>query len=149
MNFNHLNQTEIMIFFRLGLLSLTLILASSCATLERLVPNESAEVENQAQEQELPASVKPISENELKKRESNLQTKHNSASKEEIFELKEQILSLEAQLLRQEKAFAELQDQWTTNFSLMEKAVSETLRENQQLIAELQQSVEAMPNTMA
>ncbi|MEK9764709.1 MAG: hypothetical protein VW729_18655, partial [Deltaproteobacteria bacterium] len=49
---------------------------------------------------------------------------------------------------RQEKAFAELQDQWTTNFSLMEKAVSETLRENQQLIAELQQSVEAM-NTMA
>tara|TARA_X000000950_G_scaffold50755_1_gene59776 strand:- start:8186 stop:9391 length:1206 start_codon:yes stop_codon:yes gene_type:complete len=138
-----------MIFFRLGLLSLTLILASSCATLERLVPNESAEVENQAQEQELPASVKPISENELKKRESNLQTKHNSASKEEIFELKEQILSLEAQLLRQEKAFAELQDQWTTNFSLMEKAVSETLRENQQLIVELQQSVEAMPNTMA
>ena len=138
-----------MIFFRLGLLSLTLILASSCATLERLVPNESAEVENQAQEQELPASVKPISENELKKRESNLQTKHNSASKEENVELKEQILSLEAQLLRQEKAFAELQDQWTTNFSLMEKAVSETLRENQQLIAELQQSVEAMPNTMA
>ena len=138
-----------MIFFRLGLLSLTLILASSCATLERLVPNESAEVENQAQEQELPASVKPISENELKKRESNLQTKHNSASKEENVELKEQILSLETQLLRQEKAFAELQDQWTTNFSLMEKAVSETLRENQQLIAELQQSVEAMPNTMA
>ena len=138
-----------MIFFRLGLLGLTLILASSCATLERLVPNESAEVENQALEQELPASVKPISENELKKRESTLQAKQNSASKEENAELKEQILSLEAQLLRQEKAFAELQDQWTTNFSLMEKAVSETLRENQQLIAELQQSVEAMPNTMA
>ena len=130
-----------MIFFRLGLLGLTLILASSCATLERLVPNESAEVENQALEQELPASVKPISENELKKRESTLQAKQNSASKEENAELKEQILSLEAQLLRQEKAFAELQDQWTTNFSLMEKAVSETLRENQQLIAELQQSV--------
>jgi len=138
-----------MIFFRLGLLGLTLILASSCATLERLVPNESAEVENQALEQELPASVKPISENELKKRESTLQAKQNSASKEENAELKEQILSLEAQLLRQEKAFAELQDQWTTNFSLMEKAVSETLRENQQLIAELQQSVEAMPNIMA
>ncbi|MDG2198232.1 MAG: tetratricopeptide repeat protein [SAR324 cluster bacterium] len=137
-----------MIFSRLGLLGLTVILASSCATLERLVPNESAEDKNQAQELELPASVKLISENELKKRESNLQAKQNATSKEQNTELKKKILSLEAQLLRQEKAFAELQGQWTTNFSLMEKAVSETLRENQQLIAELQQSVEAMPNTM-
>jgi tol-pal system protein YbgF len=138
-----------MIFPRFSLLGLAVILASSCATLERLVPNEQAEVENQAQEQALPDSVTPISKNELKERELNLQAKQNSASKEENAELKEQILSLEAQLLRQEKAFAELQDQWTTNFSLMEKAVAETLRENQQLIAELQQSVEAMPNTMA
>ena len=137
-----------MIFSRLGLLGLTVILASSCATLERLVPNESAEDKNQAQDLELPASVKPISENELKKRESNLQAKQNSTSKEEYTELKKKILRLEAQLLRQEKAFAELQGQWTTNFSLMEKAVSETLRENQQLIAELQQSVEAMAITM-
>ena len=72
-----------MIFSRLGLLGLTVILASSCATLERLVPNESAEDKNQAQDLELPASVKPISENELKKRESNLQAKQNSTSKEE------------------------------------------------------------------
>ena len=137
-----------MIFPRFSLLGLAVILASSCATLERLVPNEQAEVENQAQEQTLPDSVTPISENELKKRELNLQAKKNSTPKEENTELKEKIQSLEAQLIRQEKAFAELQDQWTTNFSLMEKAVSETLRENQQLIAELQQSVEAIPNTM-
>ena len=137
-----------MIFPRFSLLGLAVILASSCATLERLVPNEQAEVENQAQEQALPDSVTPISENELKERELNLQAKKNLTSKEENTELKEKIQSLEAQLIRQEKAFAELQDQWTTNFSLMEKAVSETLRENQQLIAELQQSVEAMPNNM-
>ena len=137
-----------MIFPRFSLLGLTVILASSCATLERLVPNEQAEVENQAQEQALPDSVTPISENELKEREKNLQVKKNSTSKEENTELKEKIQNLEAKLIRQERAFAELQDQWTTNFSLMEKAVSETLRENQQLIAELQQSVEAIPNTM-
>ena len=41
---------------RLSLLGLTVILSSSCATLERLVPNEQAEVENQAQEQ-FPDSV--------------------------------------------------------------------------------------------
>ena len=137
-----------MIFSRSSLLGLAVILASSCATLERLVPNEQADVENQTQEQALPDSVTPISKNELKERELNLQAKKNSTSKEENTELKEKIQSLEAQLIRQEKAFAELQDQWTTNFSLMEKAVSETLRENQQLIAELQQSVEAIPNTM-
>ena len=137
-----------MIFPRFSLLGLTVILAAGCATLEKLVPNEQAEVENQAQEQALPDSVTPISENELKERELNLQARKNSTSKEENTELKEKIQSLEAQLLRQEQAFAELQDQWTTNFSLMEKAVSETLRENQQLIAELQQSVEAIPNTM-
>ena len=137
-----------MIFPRFSLLGLAVILASSCATLQRLVPNEQAEVENQAQEQALPDSVTPISKNELKERELNLQAKKNSTSKKENTELKEKIQSLEAQLLRQEQAFAELQDQWTTNFSLMEKAVSETLRENQQLIAELQQSVEAIPNTM-
>ena len=137
-----------MIFPRFSLLGLAVILSTSCATLERLVPNEQAEVENQAQEQALPDSVTPISENELKERELNLQARKNSTSKEENTELKEKIQSLEAQLLRQEQAFAELQDQWTTNFSLMEKAVSETLRENQQLIAELQQSVEAIPNTM-
>ena len=133
---------------RLSLLGLTIVLASSCATLERLVPNEQAEVENQAQEQALPDSVTLINENELKERELNLLAKKNSTSKEENTELKQKILSLEAQLLRQEQAFAELKDQWTTNFSLMEKAVSETLRENQQLIAELQQSVEGMPNNM-
>ena len=133
---------------RLSLLGLTVILASSCATLERLVPNEQAEVENQAQERALPDSVTLINENELKERELNLLAKKNSISKKENTELKQKILSLEAQLLRQEQAFAELKDQWTTNFSLMEKAVSETLRENQQLIAELQQSVEAMPNNM-
>ena len=127
---------------------MTVILASSCATLERLVPNEQAEVENQAQERALPDSVTLINENELKERELNLLAKKNSTSKEENTELKQKIQSLEAQLLRQEQAFAELKDQWTTNFSLMEKAVSETLRENQQLIAELQQSVEAMPNNM-
>ena len=137
-----------MIFSRSSLLGLAVILASSCATLERLVPNEQADVENQTQEQALPDSVTPISKNELKERELNLQAKKNSTSKEENTELKEKIQSLEAQLIRQEKAFAELQDQWTTNFSLMEKAVSETLRENQQLIAELQQSVEAIPNTI-
>ena len=137
-----------MIFSRSSLLGLAVILASSCATLERLVPNEQADVENQTQEQALPDSVTPISKNELKERELNLQAKKNSTSKEENTELKEKIQSLEALLIRQEKAFAELQDQWTTNFSLMEKAVSETLRENQQLIAELQQSVEAIPNTM-
>ena len=137
-----------MIFSRFSLLGLAVILASSCATLERLVPNEQADVENQTQEQALPDSATPISKNELKERELNLQAKKNSTSKEENTELKEKIQSLEAQLIRQEKAFAELQDQWTTNFSLMEKAVSETLRENQQLIAELQQSVEAIPNTM-
>ena len=137
-----------MIFSRSSLLGLAVILASSCATLERLVPNEQADVENQTQEQALPDSVTPISKNELKERELNLQAKKNSTSKEENTELKEKIQSLEAQLIRQERAFAELQDQWTTNFSLMEKAVSETLRENQQLIAELQQSVEAIPNTM-
>ena len=137
-----------MIFPRFSLLGLAVILASGCATLQRLVPNEQAEVENQAQEQALPDSVTPISKNELKERELNLQAKKNSTSKEENTELKEKIQKLEAQLIRQEKAFAELQDQWTTNFSLMEKAVSETLRENQQLIAELQQSVEAIPNTM-
>ena len=137
-----------MIFSRSSLLGLAVILASSCATLERLVPNEQADVENQTQEQALPDSVTPISKNELKERELNLQAKKNSTSKEENTELKEKIQSLEAQLIRQEKAFAELQDQWTTNFSLMEKAVSETLRENQQLIAELQQSVEAISNTM-
>ncbi|MEL0329011.1 MAG: tetratricopeptide repeat protein [Deltaproteobacteria bacterium] len=137
-----------MIFSRSSLLGLAVILASSCATLERLVPNEQADVENQTQEQALPDSVTPISKNELKERELNLQAKKNSTSKEENTELKEKIQSLETQLIRQEKAFAELQDQWTTNFSLMEKAVSETLRENQQLIAELQQSVEAIPNTM-
>ena len=137
-----------MIFHRFSLLGLAVILASSCATLERLVPNEQADVENQTQEQALPDSVTPISKNELKERELNLQAKKNLTSKEENTELKEKIQSLEAQLIRQEKAFAELQDQWTTNFSLMEKAVSETLRENQQLIAELQQSVEAIPNTI-
>ena len=137
-----------MIFSRSSLLGLAVILASSCATLERLVPNEQADVENQTQEQALPDSVTPISKNELKERELNLQAKKNSTSKEENTELKEKIQSLEAKLIRQEKAFAELQDQWTTNFSLMEKAVSETLRENQQLIAELQQSVEAIPNTI-
>ncbi len=137
-----------MIFSRSSLLGLAVILASSCATLERLVPNEQADVENQTQERALPDSVTPISKNELKERELNLQAKKNSTSKEENTELKEKIQSLEAQLIRQEKAFAELQDQWTTNFSLMEKAVSETLRENQQLIAELQQSVEAIPNTI-
>ncbi len=137
-----------MIFSRSSLLGLAVILASSCATLERLVPNEQADVENQTQEQALPDSVTPISKNELKERELNLQAKKNSTSKEENTELKEKIQSLETQLIRQEKAFAELQDQWTTNFSLMEKAVSETLRENQQLIAELQQSVEAIPNTI-
>ena len=135
-------------FPRLSLLGLTVILASSCVTLERLVPNEQAEVENQAQERALPDSVTLINESELKERELNLLAKKNSTSKEENTELKQKILSLEAQLLRQEQAFAELKDQWTTNFSLMEKAVSETLRENQQLIAELQQSVEAMPNNM-
>ena len=137
-----------MIFHRFSLLGLAVILASSCATLERLVPNEQADVKNQTQEQALPDSATPISKNELKERELNLQAKKNSTSKEENTELKQKILSLEAQLLRQEQAFAELKDQWTTNFSLMEKAVSETLRENQQLIAELQQSVEAIPNTM-
>ena len=137
-----------MIFHRFSLLGLAVILASSCATLERLVPNEQADVKNQTQEQALPDSATPISKNELKERELNLQAKKNSTSKEENTELKEKIQSLEAQLLRQEQAFADLQDQWTTNFSLMEKAVSETLRENQQLIAELQQSVEAIPNTM-
>ena len=137
-----------MIFPRFSLLGLAVILASSCATLERLVPNEQAEVENQAQERALPDSVTLINENELKERELNLLAKKNSTSKEENTELEQKILSLEAQLLRQEQAFAELKDQWTTNFSLMEKAVSETLRENQQLIAELQQSVEAMPNNM-
>ena len=83
-----------MIFSRFSLLSLAVILVSSCTTLERLVPNEQAEVENQAQEQALPDSVTPISENELKKRESTLQAKQNSASKEENAELKEQILDL-------------------------------------------------------
>ena len=73
-----------MIFFpRLSLLGLTVILASSCATLERLVPNEQAEVENQAQERALPDSVTLINENELKERELNLLAKKNSTSKEE------------------------------------------------------------------
>ena len=54
-----------MIFHRFSLLGLAVILASSCATLERLVPNEQAEVENQAQEQALPDSVTLINENEL------------------------------------------------------------------------------------
>ena len=146
MSFNHLNQPEIMILSRLGQLLLTVILASSCATLERLVPNESTEVENKAQDQKLPNSVKRADKNELRERELNLQAMQGSTSKEENIELKEQILSLEEQILGQEQAFAELQDQWTINFSLMEKAVAETLRENQQLIAELQQSVETMSN---
>ena len=38
-----------MIFSRSSLLGLAVILASSCATLERLVPNEQADVENQTQ----------------------------------------------------------------------------------------------------
>ena len=109
---------------------------SSC-TLERLVPNEQADVENQTQEQALPDSVTPIGKNELKEHGLDLQPK-NSTSKGKI--LNSRKLSLRHSLFVK-KAFAELQDQWTTNFSLMEKAVSETLRENQQLIAELQQSV--------
>ena len=125
-----------MIFHRFSLLGLAVILASSCATLERLVPNEQAKAENQAQEQALPDSVTPISKNELKDRELYLQAKKNSTSKEENTELKEKIQSLEAQLIRQEKAFAELQDQWSTNFSLMENAVWDTLRVNQLLIAD-------------
>ena len=133
-------------FFRLGLIVLTIILASSCATLERLVPNESVEVENQVQDQKLPASVKPVDKNELKERELNIEAKEDALSKEENIELKDQILNLEEEFLRQNKEFAELQDQWTTNFSLMEKAVAETLRENHQLIVELQQSVETMSN---
>ena len=148
MKFNHLNQPEKMNFFRLGLIVLTIILASSCATLERLVPNESVEVENQVQDQKLPASVKPVDKNELKERELNIEAKEDALSKEENIELKDQILNLEEEFLRQNKEFAELQDQWTTNFSLMEKAVAETLRENHQLIAELQQSVETMSNNM-
>ena len=70
-----------MIFLRFSLLGLAVILASSCATLQRLVPNEQAEVENQAQEQTLPDSVTPISKNELKERELNLHAKKNSTSK--------------------------------------------------------------------
>ena len=146
MSFNHLNQPEIMILSRLGQLLLTVILASSCATLERLVPNESTEIEIKAHDQKLPTSVKPADKNELRERELNLQAMQGSTSKEENIELKEQILSLEEQILGQKQAFAELQDQWIINFSLMEKAVAETLRENQQLIAELQQSVETMSN---
>ena len=73
-----------MIFSRFSLLGLAVILASSCATLERLVPNEQAEVENQAQEQALPDAVTPISENELKERELNHQAKKNSTSKRKI-----------------------------------------------------------------
>ena len=135
-----------MILSRLGQLLLTVILASSCATLERLVPNESTEVENKVQDQKLPNSVKPADKNELRERELNLQAMRGSISKEDNIELKEQILSLEEKILDQEQVFAELQDQWTINFSLMERAVAETLRENQQLIAELQQSVETMSN---
>ena len=70
-----------MIFSRSSLLGLAVVLASSCATLERLVPNEQADVENQTQEQALPDSVTPISKNELKERELNLQAKKNSTSK--------------------------------------------------------------------
>ena len=135
-----------MILSRLGQFLLTVILASSCATLERLVPNESTEVENKVQDQKLPNSVKPADKNELRERELNLQAMRGSISKEDNIELKKQILSLEEKILDQEQVFAELQDQWTINFSLMEKAVAETLRENQQLIAELQQSVETVSN---
>ena len=130
-----------MILSRLGKLLLTVILASSCATLERLVPNEPTEVENKAHDQKLPTSVKPADKNELRERELNLQAMQGSTSKEENIELKEQIRSLEEQILGQKQAFAELQDQWTINFTLMEKAVAETLRENHQLIAERTQQL--------
>ena len=92
-----------MILSRLGQLLLTVILASSCATLERLVPNESTEVENKAQDQKLPNSVKRADKNELRERELNLQAMQGSTSKEENIELKEQILSLEEQMLGQEQ----------------------------------------------
>ena len=52
-----------MIFSRFSLLGLAVILASSCATLERLVPNEQAKVENQTQDQAIHDSDTPIIKN--------------------------------------------------------------------------------------
>jgi TolA-binding protein len=130
-----------MFFTRLGPLGLIILLSSGCATLERLVPNNLDDAENP-----LPASVKPISEQKMKEREQSIQSIQNSVYKKKNIEQQQKILSLEEQFIRQDKAFEDLQDQWTTNFSLMEKAVADTLRENQQLIAELQQSIESFSN---
>ena len=124
-----------------------------CAALERLngkpsLP-ESVQVENAPVTSETSTESTSKTSTESTSKTSTESTKEKSQSvlsthaeitqlKKVNKELRRQLNQTRLALQQQQREMQQIKKQWVTNFSLLEKGVAESLRENQQLIAELQ-----------
>lgn len=148
------------------LVAFSLALLGGCATLERIdaanggrdsepedVVTTEAERPPEPEPEPaapLPASVTRAEPGEAPRALSPPPATASAPSLEtENEQLRQQVILLQEQLQQQQTRLEQLQRQWTTNFSLMEQGVAESLRENQQLIAELQQNVQQQALTQA